>query len=229
MATRRGRRRALRRRAWPTGAALLFILALNWDTVWPYVVGVTLVALLGGTAWWLRTTHRTTVAGHRAWQAEEENKARERSMSEVDAMTWQRFERYVAELCRRDGCTQVIVSGKSGDLGADVIGLMPDGRRLVVQCKHYAPHRTVSSGDMQKFLGTAKAEHGADVAIFVTTATFTRAAQALATKHDILALHRNLLGAWVRGSTLQSLIPLNGAGSGGPPRGRRARSQAFRR
>ncbi|MFI0819642.1 restriction endonuclease [Streptomyces sp. NPDC021098] len=222
--TRRGRKRPLRRRAWLPGAALLLILAaLAWDTTWPYIVVATLVALLGGAAWWLRTTHRTTVAGHRAWQAEEENKARERSMADVDAMTWQRFELYVAELCRRDGCTQVIVSGKSGDLGADVIGLMPDGRRLVIQCKHYAAHRTVSSGDMQKFLGTAKAEHDADVAVFVTTAHFTRAAQALAMKHGILALHRNLLGAWVRGSTLESLIPLNGAGSG-PPRARRALS-----
>ncbi len=222
MTTRRGRKRPLRRGAWPTGAALLLVLALSWATVWPYVVGATLVALLGGAVWWLRTTHRTTVADHRAWQAEEENKARERSMAEVDAMTWQRFELYVAELCRRDGCTQVVVSGKSGDLGADVTGLMPDGRRLVIQCKHYAAHRTVSSGDMQKFLGTAKAEHGADVAAFVTTADFTRAARALAVKHGILALHRNLLGAWVRGATLESLIPLNGAGSG-PPRGRRAR------
>lgn len=212
MASRR--RTRLLRRSWPPVAAFLLILALTWDTVWPYVVAVTLVALLGGAAWWLRTTHRDAVAEHRAWQTEEENKARERSMTEVDAMTWQRFELYVAELCRRDGCTQVVVSGKSGDLGADVIGLMPDGRRLVIQCKHYAAHRTVSSGDMQKFLGTAKAEHGADVAVFVTTAHFTRAAQALAMKHGILALHRNLLGAWVRGSTLESLIPLNGAGSG---------------
>ncbi len=220
--TRRGRKRSLRRGAWTTGAALLLILALTWDAVWPYVLGAALVALLGGAVWWLRTTHRTTVAGHRAWQAEEEDKARERSMAEVDAMTWQRFELYVAELCRRDGCTQVVVSGKSGDLGADVTGLMPDGRRLVIQCKHYAAHRTVSSGDMQKFLGTAKAEHGADVAAFVTTADFTQAARSLAVKHGILALHRNLLGAWVRGATLESLIPLNGAGSG-PPRGRRAR------
>jgi restriction system protein len=239
MAARRRHRWSLRRvkaqarrRASATGAVLLLALALTltltWETVWPYVVGVTLVALLGGVGWWLRTTLRKTVAGHRAWQAEEENKARERSMAEVDAMTWQRFELYVAELCRRDGCTQVVVSGKSGDLGADVIGLTPDGRRLVIQCKHYAPHRTVSSGDMQKFLGTAKAEHGADLAVFVTTANFTQAARTLAVKHGILALHRNLLGAWVRGTALESLIPLNGAGSG-PPRGRRASGNPARR
>ncbi len=135
-------------------------------------------------------------------------------MAEVDAMTWQRFESYVAELCRRDGCTQVVVSGRSGDLGADVIGRMPDGRLLVIQCKHYAPHRTVPSGDMQKFLGTAKAEHGADVAVYVATCVFTREAEKLAMKHGILALHRNLLGAWGRGATLESLLPLNGTGHG---------------
>ncbi|CAM5613271.1 MULTISPECIES: restriction endonuclease [Streptomyces] len=192
----------------------LLALALVWKTVWPYVVAVVLVGLLGGAGWWLRRTHLRTVAEHRAWQTEEENAARERSMAEVDAMTWQRFERYVAELCRRDGCTQVVVSGKSGDLGADVVGRMPDGRRLVIQCKHYAPHRTVPSGDMQKFLGTAKAEHAADVAVFVATCGFTREAERLAVKHEIVAMHRNLLGAWVRGSTLESLIPLNGAGNG---------------
>ncbi|WP_254645456.1 restriction endonuclease [Streptomyces malaysiensis] len=227
MAVRRRRgaalRRAkaqLRRTAWTGGAVAVLALALTWQTVWPYVVGVALVGLLGGVGWWLWRTHLRTVAEHRAWRAEEENAARERSMAEIDTMTWQRFERYVAELCRRDGCTHVIVSGKSGDLGADVVGRMPDGRRLVIQCKHYAPHRTVPSGDMQKFLGTAKAEHGADVAVFVATCDFTRAAERLAVKHEILAMHRNLLGAWVRGATLESLIPLNGTGNGGRPRSR---------
>ncbi|WPB93503.1 restriction endonuclease [Streptomyces malaysiensis] len=218
-ALRRAKAR-LRRTAWTGGAVAVLALALTWQTVWPYIVGVVLVGLLGGVGWWLWRTHLRTVAEHRAWRAEEENAARERSMAEIDTMTWQRFERYVAELCRRDGCTHVIVSGKSGDLGADVVGRMPDGRRLVIQCKHYAPHRTVPSGDMQKFLGTAKAEHGADVAVFVATCDFTRAAERLAVKHEILAMHRNLLGAWVRGATLESLIPLNGTGNGGRPRSR---------
>ncbi|MDQ1024675.1 HJR/Mrr/RecB family endonuclease [Streptomyces umbrinus] len=52
--------------------------------------------------------------------------------------------------------------GGSGDLAADVVGNLPDGRRLVVQVKHYAPNRTVPSGDMQKFVGMAFAEHNAD-------------------------------------------------------------------
>ena len=95
-------------------------------------------------------------------------------MAEIDALSWQDFEKYVADLCRRDDCTQVVVSGKSGDLGADVVGYLADGRKLVVQVKKYAPERSVSSQDMQKFVGTARPEHGADVALFVTTCrTFT--------------------------------------------------------
>ncbi|WP_442802872.1 restriction endonuclease [Streptomyces sp. CB01201] len=70
-------------------------------------------------------------------------------MAEVDVLSWQEFETYIAALCRRDGCTKVFVSGRSGDLGADVIGYLSDGRKLVIQCKKYAPHRSVSSHDMQ--------------------------------------------------------------------------------
>ncbi|WP_328707820.1 restriction endonuclease [Streptomyces mesophilus] len=57
----------------------------------------------------------------------------------------------------RDGCTEVVVSGKSGDLGAGAIRYFPDGRKLVVQCKKYAPERSRSSQDMQKFVGAAPA------------------------------------------------------------------------
>ncbi len=49
------------------------------------------------------------------------------------------------KLCRRDGCTDVKRVGGACDLGADVTGMLSDGRRLVVQCKRAdvagpAPH-----------------------------------------------------------------------------------------
>ncbi|MFH9756176.1 restriction endonuclease [Streptomyces griseus] len=56
-------------------------------------------------------------------------------------------------------------AGGSGDLAADVVAYLADGRKLVIQCKKRAPHRSVSSQDMQKFVGTARPEHGADVAL----------------------------------------------------------------
>lgn len=38
------------------------------------------------------------------------------------------FEHAIAYLCQRDGCTDVVVSGGAGDLGADVTATAPDGR-----------------------------------------------------------------------------------------------------
>ncbi|OYP20566.1 hypothetical protein CFC35_35965 [Streptomyces sp. FBKL.4005] len=202
---------------WGAVAAVIAVvwMAANWSVVWPVLVAVLAAAVVGGAGWALLRAHRLAVGQDRAWRAREEARARELSMAEVDALSWQEFEEYVADLCRRDGCTKVVVSGRSGDLGADVVGYLADGRKLVVQCKKYAPHRSVSSQDMQKFVGTARLEHGADVALFVTTCrTFTKAAVGLALRQDIVALHRDLLGAWVKGARLETLIPLNGGGGG---------------
>ncbi|WP_420037641.1 restriction endonuclease [Streptomyces sp. cg28] len=171
--------------------------------------------MVTAVGWAVLRAHRRAVGGDRVWRAQEEARARELSMAQVDALSWQEFEHYVAGLCRRDGCTQVVVSGKSGDLGADVVGYLADGRKLVVQVKKYASERSVSSQDMQKFVGTARLEHGADVALFVTTCrAFTKAALGLAIRQDIVAMHRDFLGAWVKGAHLEELIPLSGSGGG---------------
>ncbi|MFJ2555874.1 MULTISPECIES: restriction endonuclease [unclassified Streptomyces] len=222
MAVRRRRRRLKKRtrrqlRGWGAVAAVAAAVwvAGHWAVVWPVLVAVLAAAVVGGAGWALLRAHRLAVGKDRAWRAQEEARARELSMAEVDALSWQEFETYVADLCRRDGCTNVVVSGGSGDLGADVVGYLADGRKLVVQCKKYAPHRSISSEDMQKFVGTARLEHGADIALFVTTCrTFTRAALGLALRQDIVALHRDLLGSWVKGAHLETLIPLNGSGGG---------------
>ncbi|MFF5718910.1 restriction endonuclease [Streptomyces buecherae] len=212
-------RKRTRRQVRGWGAAVALIAAVwvagNWAAVWPVLVIALTVCVVGGAGWGILRAHQRTVGQDRQWRAREEARARELSMAEVDALTWQEFEHYVAGLCRRDGCTKVVVSGKSGDLGADVIGYLADGRKLVIQCKKYAPERSVSSQDMQKFVGTARLEHGADVALFVTTCrTFTKAALGLAVRQDIVALHRDLLGSWVKGAHLETLIPLNGSGAG---------------
>ena len=222
MAARRRRRRLKKQtrkqlQVWSAVAAVIAVawVAGNWSRVWPVLVAVLTAAVLGGACGAVLRAHRQVVGRDRAWRAQEEDRARELSMAQVDALTWQEFETYIAHLCRRDGCTKVVVSGKSGDLGADVIGYLADGRKLVIQCKKYAAHRSVPSQDMQKFVGTARLEHGADVALFVTTGhAFTRGALGLALRQDIVALHRDLLGSWVKGAHLETLIPLNGSGGG---------------
>ena len=98
----------------------------------------------------------------------------------MDAMNGKTFERHIAKLLIRDGCTNVVVQGGHGDRGVDVIGLTADGRRLVVQCKRHAPYQTISSPDIQKFIGSAKVLYSAEVALFVATCPFTPDALQLA-------------------------------------------------
>ncbi|MEW2437829.1 restriction endonuclease [Streptomyces caniferus] len=159
-------------------------------------------------------------AGRREARAEKKRLAEDaqlqarRSLAAVWAMDDRAFEEYVAELCRRDGCTKVERVGGSGDLGADVIGYLPDGRKIVVQCKRFAKHRSVGSRDIQTFNGTARAEHGADVPVFVASCVFTRPARDFAARHGLCLIDVDLLGFWNSGTTLSSLVELDIGRSG---------------
>lgn len=114
-----------------------------------------------------------------------------------NALSPTEFEHALAALCRRDGCTQVQVVGGSGDLGADVTARAPDGRRIVLQAKRYHNARSVGSQDVQRFGGTARTIHRADVAAVVTTAhAFTPHARAYADKAGILLIAARELAAW---------------------------------
>ncbi|MGW9129528.1 restriction endonuclease [Streptomyces sp. NPDC055681] len=125
-------------------------------------------------------------------------------MASIDAMNWREFEQHIASLLRRDGCTGVEIHGGSGDRGADITAYTADGRRLVVQCKNFAPYRSVWSGEMQKFVGT-KTLHQADVAVYVATCPFSREALDIALQVGVTAVHRGLLEAWSAGTKLQVL------------------------
>ncbi|MCZ4103319.1 restriction endonuclease [Streptomyces sp. H39-C1] len=137
-----------------------------------------------------------------------------RTMESVLAMNDREFEEYVADLCRRDGCTDVVRVGGAGDLGADVIASLPDGRKLVIQCKRYAPHRSVGSRDIQTFNGTARAEHHADIPVFVATCPFTKPGRDFAAKHALVLIDLDLLGFWNTGSPLTSFFALDITRSG---------------
>ncbi|MFE7547971.1 restriction endonuclease [Streptomyces gardneri] len=106
------------------------------------------------------------------------------------------FEHTVAELCARDGCSPVEVVGGAGDLGADIIATTPDGVRVVLQCKQYAGDHRVGSPDLQRFGGTCYAVHAADVAVLVTTSSFTAPALEYAASCGIVCVDGTELAAW---------------------------------
>ncbi|MFD4503486.1 restriction endonuclease [Streptomyces sp. NPDC058457] len=126
-------------------------------------------------------------------------------MAAMDAMNGRTFERHIAKLLIRDGCTNVVVQGGHGDRGVDIIGLTADGRRLVVQCKRFAPYLNITSPDVQKFIGSAKVLYSAEVALYVATCPFTPEALDIAAEAGITAVHRGVLEDWSAGEPLKVL------------------------
>lgn len=160
------------------------------------VLGVLLV--LGGAG----LAGRRALRSWRRQQAElaEARRIRELRAYEVSAyrqMSPGDFERALAVLCRRDGCSGATVKGGPGDLGADVVATSPEGRKIVIQAKRYADGNPVSGPDLQKFAGTCWLIHSADVAAVVTTSSFTRQARELALRAGIVLVDGDALGGWV--------------------------------
>ncbi|MCE0445417.1 hypothetical protein LT493_11520 [Streptomyces tricolor] len=135
----------------------------------------------------------------------EEARARELSMAEVDALSWQEFEEYVADLLptRRlhEGRRQW-QERRPGRGRRRLLGRRPKAGRPVQEVAHPTgafPRRTCEVRRHRRL------EHGADVALFVTTCrTFTKAAVGLALRRTSWPLHRDLLGAWVKGARLET-------------------------
>ncbi|KOU61477.1 restriction endonuclease [Streptomyces sp. IGB124] len=184
-----------------------------WSAIWPYLVGLLLLGAVGGGTWWLWRTDRLIRGSDRQWRHEDAVDVGHRTLAEVDRMDGTQFEDFVADLCRRDGCTEVRRVGRTGDDGADVRGRLPDGRTMVIQCKRYNPKRKISNGEVRNLLGS-QVHFKADVAVFVTTAYFSGPAERCAVQNGVVAVHRDHLGLWNNGAALPSLTVVNGAGQG---------------
>ncbi|MGW0119695.1 restriction endonuclease [Streptomyces sp. NPDC003327] len=126
------------------------------------------------------------------------------------------FEHTVAALCVRDGCSSVEVVGGAGDLGADVIATTADGRRVVLQCKQYAEDHRVGSPDLQRFGGTCYTVHEADVAVLVTTSSFTEPALEYAASCGILCVDGTDLASWTASTAPAPWTTGSGASVPGP-------------
>ncbi|WP_125058583.1 restriction endonuclease [Streptomyces paromomycinus] len=122
------------------------------------------------------------------------------SVEDFLAMDAYAFEQAIARLCERDGCRDVQVVGGAGDLGADVLAITSDGRRIIVQCKRYCATNKVGSQDMQRFGGTCYTVHEADVAAVVTTSAFTEPATEYADTCGIRCFDGDRLVAWSNGT-----------------------------
>jgi restriction system protein len=143
-----------------------------------------------GAVWWFMFAAGLAACFRTAWylhaERETRTQARIATYAELLALTPTQFEHAVANLFNRHGYKDVRVVGKRGDRGADIAARDPGGVRIIVQCKRYAPGRTVGSPDVQMLLGAvAQHLHDATRGVFVTTAEFSPPAREMALQHGI--------------------------------------------
>jgi restriction system protein len=103
-------------------------------------------------------------------------------IAQLDSLDPESFEAFVAELFEALGYDVEQIGG-AGDEGADLRLRRKDGLRAVVQCK-YHKQGVVGSPVLQQFLGTihhTKSHKG----FFVTTSTFSLAAEKFVAEHPI--------------------------------------------
>lgn len=103
-------------------------------------------------------------------------------LAQLGSLSPEQFEEFTAELFEALGY-QVECVGGSGDEGAD-LRLSRDGLRAVAQCKYHQRKGVIGSPDLQKFLGTIH-HTGSHKGYFVTTRTFSLAAEKFAAEHPI--------------------------------------------
>jgi restriction system protein len=125
-------------------------------------------------------------------------------MKQLAAMSAAGFEQACADLLARDGFRSTRRVGGAGDLGVDVTARDPDDRLLILQCKQYK--NPVGSGHVQKFNGTARLHHGADVPIMIGLNGFTQPAVDFAAHHDLILNGRPELKRWAHGQHLYDVL-----------------------
>ncbi len=103
-------------------------------------------------------------------------------LAQLASLSAESFEEFVGELFEMMGF-EVEQVGGSGDEGADLRLRRNDGLLAVVQCK-YQRQTVVGSPVLQKFLGTIHHTHS-HKGFFVTTSTFSLAAEKFAAEHPI--------------------------------------------
>lgn len=106
-----------------------------------------------------------------------------RDLNDLLSLDPYQFEHAVAAVLRGVGWTGVEVTKGSGDRGIDIVGIDLQGWQTVVQCKRYSYNPI--GGPAIRNLEGARAQHGADRAMFVTTATFTKQAYEAAERTQI--------------------------------------------
>lgn len=120
-----------------------------------------------------------------------------RNLGELLVLTPSQFEHAIGGLLRSLGYRNVMVSGKAGDLMADITCQNTQGQLVVCQCKRYGPGNKVGTPEVQAFIGMREVHYRSAEGIFVTTSAFTTPARDLAYKHRITLIDGETLTTYM--------------------------------
>ncbi|MGW1286247.1 restriction endonuclease [Streptomyces sp. NPDC001118] len=122
-------------------------------------------------------------------------------LAEVDALSPDAFERFVADLLRRDGYRVEKGGGGAGDGGIDIHAYDSWGYPLILQCKHAQDgERRVGAGVVRDLFGAASAMRPIPRAVLVTNGHFTMPCRLWAVTEDrIRLIGREQLESWAAG------------------------------
>lgn len=118
----------------------------------------------------------------------------EDELARIDCMEGHAFERWCADLLRKNGFTNVEVTKGSGDQGVDVLAVK-DGIRYAVQCKCYSSD--LGNKPVQE-VHAGKAMYHCQVGAVMTNRRFTPGAKALAEATGVLLWDREKLVEMLR-------------------------------
>lgn len=106
---------------------------------------------------------------------------------DINELTPFEYEDYCAKRFSNMGYTNVTVTQKSVDYGADVLCVDLEGKKTCIQCKHYKSNVGVKA--IQEII-IAKRHYECDVAIVCATSDFTRQAKIVAKENNVILYSR---------------------------------------
>lgn len=195
MSKRRGRRNDLG----PLFALVAVAILFGWVMLWLFLSArlgeptgiLTSTAILAVAIGALSLLTKSTgskllVLAERREERRMRQKAADLTLTELQKMDSDEFERLVKQLFRAFGYKVRPHKPGPGDHGVDIDLDAPNGDHVVVQCKRYATTHKVGEPDLQRFGGSVGHFH-AKRGIFVTSSYFTSSAKQFA-KENVLEL-----------------------------------------
>lgn len=163
-----------------------------------------MIIKIGGTAriefCFLREVIETAKIENEQYQREnlgefKEQKSDSRANFDFDSMDGWEFERFCADVLKKNRYDNVEVTKGSGDQGVDVLAER-DGIKYAIQCKHYS-HVVGNKAVQEIFAG--KQFYHCHVGIVMTNNYFTQSAKELAKENGIILWDKDYLSRFLKG------------------------------